>query len=97
MPPALPHRARAGTRDRRQEADRGRLYNFSFSYWIEDPDFVNGQRAAEEAVALYRELGDEAGLTNALWGVGNTYYFQKDWSRSAESYTEALAFGEEDR
>ena len=68
------------------------LYNFSFSYWIEDPDFVNGQRAAEEAVALYRELGDEAGLTNALWGVGNTYYFQKDWSRSAESYTEALAF-----
>jgi predicted ATPase/class 3 adenylate cyclase len=79
--------------DRKLIADE--LYNFSFSYFIDDPDFLNGQRAAEEAIAIYRELGDRAGLTNALWGIGNTYFFQQDWERSAASYAEALELARE--
>ena len=76
------------TGDRKLLADE--LYNFSFSFYIEDPDFDRGHDAAEEAVAIYRELGDEEGLTNALWGIGNTYFFREDWQRSAASYSEAL-------
>jgi tetratricopeptide (TPR) repeat protein len=74
--------------DRKLIADE--LYNISFGYFIEDPDFGDGRAAAEEAVAIYRELGDEQGLTNALWGIGNAYFFQEDWQRSATSYEEAL-------
>jgi predicted ATPase/class 3 adenylate cyclase len=75
--------------DRKLVADE--LYNYSFSFFIEDPDFDRGRAAAEEAVAIYRELGDEAGLANALWGVGNSYFFATQWERSAASYTEALS------
>jgi predicted ATPase len=78
--------------DRKLVADE--LYNFSFSFYIEDPDFDRGHEAAEEAVTIYRELGDEEGLTNALWGVGNTYFFRGQWERSAESYAEALALAQ---
>ncbi len=75
--------------DRKLIADE--LYNFSFSIFIEDPEYSNARAAAEEAVAIYRELGDEDGLTNALWGIGNSYYFMEEWQQSADSYVEALA------
>ena len=75
--------------DRKLLADE--LYNYSFAFVIEDADFDQGRAAAEEAVAIYRELGDEAGLTNALWGVGNSYFFAARWEDSAASYTEALS------
>ncbi len=61
------------------------------AFFVTDPDYDRGTAAAQEAVAIYRELGDEAGLTNALWGVGNSFFFREQWSSSAESYTEALA------
>jgi len=75
--------------DRKLIADE--LYNYSFGFYVEAPDYELGEAAAQEAVAIYRELGDEAGLTNALWGTGNSYFFRSEWARSAESYTEALA------
>ncbi len=74
--------------DRKLIADA--LYNYSFGFFVTDSDFDQGQAAALEAVEIYRELGDEAGLTNALWGVGNSLFFTEQWARSAESYTEAL-------
>ena len=75
--------------DRKLIADE--LYNYSFGFFVTDSDFDQGQAAAREAVAIYRELGDDAGLTNALWGVGNSLFFTEQWARSAESYAEALA------
>jgi len=75
--------------DRKLIADE--LYNYSFGFFVTDSDYVHGQAAALEAVEIYRELGDEAGLTNALWGVGNSLFFTEQWARSAESYAEALA------
>jgi predicted ATPase/class 3 adenylate cyclase len=78
-----------GIGDRKLIADE--LYNYAFSFFVNDPDFANGTAAALEAVAIYRELGDDAGLTNALWGVGNAQFFAGQWQASAESYGEALA------
>ena len=81
--------------DRKLIADE--LYNYSFGFFVTDSDFDRGQAAAREAVAIYRELGDEAGLTNALWGVGNSLFFTEQWARSAESYAEALDARSTDR
>jgi tetratricopeptide (TPR) repeat protein len=75
--------------DRKLIADE--LYNYSFAFFVSEPDFDQGASAAQEAVDIYRELGDEAGLANALWGVGNSDFFRSRWDRSAASYTEALA------
>jgi predicted ATPase len=66
------------------------LYNYAFGFFVEDDDYPTGTAAAREAVDIYRELGDEAGLTNALWGVGNSYFFQERWQEASDSYREAL-------
>jgi tetratricopeptide (TPR) repeat protein len=34
-----------------------------------------GRRALEDALAIYREIGDERGEGNVLWGLGNMRYF----------------------
>ncbi len=67
--------------DRRELANA--LYNYSFCYSFQagmgpvaetDPDGV-GWASLEEALALYRELGDDRGEANVLWGMGNHEYF----------------------
>jgi hypothetical protein len=60
------------------------LYNFSFCFAVPpipngtlqdaDPDGL-GSDALVEALALYREVGDERGQANVLWGMGNKRYF----------------------
>ena len=63
------------------------LYNFSFVFSVpEDPTAIAGpidrgrakaSAAQAEALALYRELGDERGEGNVLWGMGNKKYFSE--------------------
>jgi len=75
------------------------LYNYSFSFTVPDdpsptvevldPDRV-GQRALDEAVALYRELGDERGEGNVLWGLGNKKYFSREPSAGIAEFAAAL-------
>ena len=60
------------------------LYNFSFSFTVperpeeglgpNDPD-GEGVAALQEALDLYRELGDVRGEANVHWGLGNLKYF----------------------
>jgi predicted ATPase/class 3 adenylate cyclase len=60
------------------------LYNYAFAFAVNpdatadpasaDPD-REGERAQEEALALYEELGDLRGQANVLWGIGNREYF----------------------
>jgi non-specific serine/threonine protein kinase len=69
--------------------DRGELanalYNYSFTFTV-PPDTVVGSAidtdptgeglgVLKEALAIYRELGDERGEANVLWGLGNREYF----------------------
>ena len=78
----------------RRGGDRGRLaealYNVSFTYVMPRSDMDGGQRVLEEAAGIYRELGDDAGLVNALWGLGNVHHFDQRWEAARDAYLEAL-------
>jgi predicted ATPase len=61
------------------------LYNFSFAFTVpeavpaelvRDGDaHATGMAILAEALAIFRELGDEHGEANVLWGMGNMLYF----------------------
>jgi hypothetical protein len=50
-----------------------------------------GKRALEEALALYEEIGDQRGVGNALWGMGNMNFFHDDPEKSADRFRMALS------
>lgn len=75
------------------------LYNYSFAFAVnpdprEDPLLADpdreGMRAQNEALALYLELGDVRGQANALWGIGNREYFQREGDAGEARFREAL-------
>ena len=83
--------------DRRELANA--LYNYAFCFSVQpgtgtEPKPIDptgeGHRALDQALALYRELGDEAGQANVLWGIGNLHYFSGEFEASAAEFEEAL-------
>lgn len=75
------------------------LYNYAFVFSVpEDPTADDrevdptgeGLRTSEEALALYRELGDDRGEGNVLWGMGNRKYFSEDDDVGAAEFRQAL-------
>ena len=44
----------------------------------------------EEALGLYREIGDARGEANVIWGLGSFYYFGADASKAEDWYSRAL-------
>ncbi|HKB27704.1 MAG TPA: hypothetical protein VKC59_01660, partial [Candidatus Limnocylindrales bacterium] len=75
------------------------LYNLSFAYSVSDPTAPDqtdpdpdgkGLAHLEEALGLYRTLGDERGEANVLWGLGNRRYFSGDVAPGAEQFELAL-------
>src|SRR5206468_5888864 len=87
----------------RRLGDRGELanalYNYSFVFSVpEDPTNIaetldvsgEGERAQDEALALYRELGDVRGEANVLWGKGNKKYFSERPDAGVDEFTAAL-------
>ena len=67
------------------------LYNASFPDMMKRTDLVAVRALVEEAIALYRDLDDQAGLAKALWGIGNMAYFLEppDWDLAITSLTES--------
>jgi hypothetical protein len=75
------------------------LYNYSFVFSVPenpveptgpvDPS-AEGERAQDEALALYRELGDERGQGNVLWGKGNKKYFSEEHDAGVSEFLAAL-------
>ena len=49
-----------------------------------------GLRSLEEALALYRELGDRRGEANVLWGLGNRGYFGLSPDAGTDYFRQAL-------
>jgi predicted ATPase/class 3 adenylate cyclase len=54
------------------------------------PGFAVGLRKLEEALALYREVGDRAGEGNILWALGSYYYFTAAAEPAEHWYQESL-------
>jgi predicted ATPase len=58
--------------DRRGEAEA--LYNLSFAYFVErhagSEGLQTGRRLAEEALTIYRDLGDLSGEAQVVWALG---------------------------
>ncbi|MDO8485211.1 MAG: adenylate/guanylate cyclase domain-containing protein [Candidatus Limnocylindrales bacterium] len=50
-----------------------------------------GRAKLEEALALYREVGDKAGEGNVLWGLGSYHYFANAGNEAERWYLESLA------
>ncbi len=75
------------------------LYNYSFCFSVPvNPREAPGRRGPrgvglallDEALDLYRALGDERGQANVLWGMGNRQYFRTDPDAGVAEMTEAL-------
>ncbi|MDP9467529.1 MAG: NB-ARC domain-containing protein [Chloroflexota bacterium] len=66
------------------------IYNMTFTFTMEGEDQAQARSLAEEAVAIYRSLGDEAGIGRSLWGLSNTYYFFGDFAEGLGFAREAL-------
>jgi predicted ATPase/class 3 adenylate cyclase len=84
--------------DRRELANA--LYNHAFCFSFAtvrgtkpgDPDPGRIAWAAlDEALGIYRELGDEGGEANVLWGMGNYRYFGGEPGAGADEIEAALA------
>ena len=79
--------ARAGT-DRKALADA--LYNASFPSLVDKSDIEGGIRLAEEALPIYRELGDELGAARCLWSIGNGWHQVRRWELSTPALDETI-------
>lgn len=87
----------------RQIGDRSELanalYNYSFIFTVPvDPNRARenldpegkGSRALEEALAIYRDIGDPHGEANVLWGLGNAAFFANRADSGAPEFRRAL-------
>ena len=54
------------------------------------PAFEYGRTQLERALALYREVGDEAGEGNILWALGSFHYFAADAAPAEHWYQQSL-------
>jgi len=54
-----------------------------------EPDLDAGAEMLDEALALYRKIGDTAGQARTLWGLGTGPYFREDWPKALEIFRAA--------
>src|SRR5437867_1117387 len=67
------------------------LYNASFPVPVSRLDVTRGRALLEEAVPLFRELGDQRGLSQVLWGLGNLLSYEDRLDEAATALEEAIA------
>jgi len=67
------------------------LYNASFPVLVSRLDVTRGRALLEEAVPLFRELGDQRGLSQVLWGLGNLLSYEDRLDEAATALEEAIA------
>ncbi len=82
--------------DKREIANA--LFNRSYAYVVvimaqpgRSSDSLDAGRAMlDEALGLYREIGDVAGEGNILWGIASLYYFAADAAEAEQWYRRSL-------
>lgn len=69
------------------------LYNLSFTYSVapgEKRDAERSRQIAQEALEIYRELGDRRGEAKTLWAMSNVFTVEGDWLKTLEVSRQAL-------
>ena len=67
------------------------LYNAAFPNTVTRENLPRSRAQFDEALALFREVGDDAGVARVLWGVAELYYLQDppDWDGAIRLLLEA--------
>jgi predicted ATPase len=78
---------RAGD-DRRELANA--IYNASFPRMVGRKELNRSQVLLEEALPLYRELADDAGISQCQWAIGNVLYFMANYGAAIPALDEAI-------
>jgi len=74
--------------DRRQIAEQ--TYNVAFTFQVDRSDIPHAVALSDEALAIYRELGDRPGIARTLWSMSYAL-FQLDDPRSRPLLDECIA------
>ena len=85
----------------RQIGDRREIANALYNRAYSDAAWIMGGRTGgdasaaremlEEALRIYRDLGDAAGEGNILWAIGSFHFFAGEMTEAEATYREALA------
>jgi predicted ATPase/class 3 adenylate cyclase len=67
------------------------LYNDSFPTGVDSRNVTKSRAALEEALPIFRELKDQAGVAKCLWALGILYYRQDELDKAVESLDDAIA------
>ena len=74
--------------DRRELANA--YYNASFPSAVNRSDLAKSEAMLKEALPIYRELADEAGISGCQWAMGNLLYFRKSYADAISALDEAI-------
>ena len=74
-----------------QAAIANALYNDSFPANVTTNDVPTALRLLNEALPIYRALGDEPGVSQCLWSLGQCYYQQGQVDAARDSIDQAIA------
>jgi tetratricopeptide (TPR) repeat protein len=69
------------------------LYNYAFTFYVTGGviDLDRAISVGEEALAIYRRLGDKAGTANVLWGIAGAYVQKGEVAKAMSLADETLA------
>ena len=75
------------------------LYNAAFPNVVNMSETTRPRALLEEALPIFRELGDQASVARTLWGLGNGHYFERSYAtaKSVLEESEALFRTVDDR
>jgi predicted ATPase/class 3 adenylate cyclase len=77
------------TGDRRAIANG--LYNWAFPQLVNQTEIERSRPAFQEALAIFREIGDREMAARVMWGLGNALYFGHEYQASQEILLEDVA------
>jgi predicted ATPase len=67
------------------------LYNAAFPRVVSRYAITDATPMLAEALPLFRKIGDETGVARVLWGIGNAYFFAKEYDNARPVLEEAVA------
>ena len=66
------------------------IYNDSFPMMVNRVNLDQALILLGEALPLYRELGEDSGISSCLWGIANGLYFQERYDEAIPALDEAI-------